>query len=63
MPIIFCRLLDIGVSQIVETVMLQPRLLQNILIVFLDVGLGIMIPIGLGEHQIRESQIIPQIAR
>ena len=62
MPIIFCRLLDIGVSQIVETVVLQPRLLQNVLKEFVDVGLGIVLPIGIGEHQIREPQIIPQIA-
>ena len=42
--------------------MLQPRLLQNVLKEFVDVRLGIVLPIGIGEHQIREPQIIPQIA-
>ena len=63
MPIIFCRLLDIGVSQIVKTVMFDPCTGQNLLENFPNCRLGQVAAVSMGKDQIGESAIVPDIPR
>ena len=51
------------VSQIVETVMFDPRAGQNLLENFPNCRLGQVAPVRMGKDQIRESAVVPDIPR